>query len=722
MIRTRSLLFLLFLMVPMALNAQLWSGIISPSRATDWSTAGIPGGIPSGSWSQCGATIAAYGSSSAAASSATINNALAGTGTGYTGCSTPYVILLGAGDFYLSNAVDFTSHSNVVLRGQGANQTRLHFAAGQPGGQCNGWGGVVCLVGSNTYAGYCSTSTIPCTGTWTPGYQGSANWTAGYSQGATSITLSSTSGLSVGTPIVLDQCDTGLTGTSCSGTTSDNGQFFVCEANTTCATELTANTNRPWRGQEEVVVVTAISGSTVTISPGLRNPNWASGQSPQAWWGNSTITNSGIENLLVDNSANALRGIVLGPSYKCWVKGVASDDANNYHVFNTISSHNVVRDSYFYWTVYNGTTSYGIGGQTNGDLLMENNILQGIVDPINFDSSCSGCVAGYNFAVNQYYSGSINYLFGIISYHAVGESMILGEGNIGSFPDSDNIHGTHDMNTLYRNYFNGDEPNNGTQTTKDTAGVHVAAFSRYYNIVGNVLGTAGYHTTYQCAAPSASAAQCADTAAGHWTHVYDIGWSSNTQGQIDYDNTPPVANDTLAGSTLLRWGNYDTVTGAARWCGNSSDTGWSTTCSSTSEVPTGISNYPNSVPTVGDTGAGQGALPGSFYYSSKPGWYNVAWPSIGPDVSSGNILTCTTGTYQGSLVLSSGQCGGGASSPVMSGHAVAIPAMACYLNQMGGTPDGTGSMKTFNASACYTSSGSTGSVPAAPTNLGATVQ
>jgi hypothetical protein len=72
--------------------------------------------------------------------------------------------------------------------------------------------------------------------------------------------------------------------------------------------------------------------------------------------------------------------------------------------------------------------------------------------------------------------------------------------------------------------------------------------------------------------------------------------------------------------------------------------------------------------------------------------------------------------------LSSGQCGGGASSPVMSGHAVAIPAMACYLNQMGGTPDGTGSMKTFNASACYTSSGSTGSVPAAPTNLGATVQ
>src|SRR5215218_6386495 len=29
-----------------SLNAQSWSGIISPSRAIDWSTAGVPGGIP----------------------------------------------------------------------------------------------------------------------------------------------------------------------------------------------------------------------------------------------------------------------------------------------------------------------------------------------------------------------------------------------------------------------------------------------------------------------------------------------------------------------------------------------------------------------------------------------------------------------------------------------------------------------------------------------------
>src|SRR5260370_30941157 len=37
---------ILLLMVPTAADAQLWTGIIDPSRAIDWSKAGIPGGIP----------------------------------------------------------------------------------------------------------------------------------------------------------------------------------------------------------------------------------------------------------------------------------------------------------------------------------------------------------------------------------------------------------------------------------------------------------------------------------------------------------------------------------------------------------------------------------------------------------------------------------------------------------------------------------------------------
>jgi hypothetical protein len=83
---------------------------------------------------------------------------------------------------------------------------------------------------------------------------------------------------------------------------------------------------------------------------------------------------------------------------------------------------------------------------------------------------------------------------------------------------------------------------------------------------------------------------------------------------------------------------------------------------------------------------------------------------------------CTSGTYKWSRVLNSSQCSGG-SSAADSGHDYPIPAMICYLNQMGGAPDGTGSMLTFNPEACYTKDPVVaGSQPIAPTGIVATVQ
>ncbi len=54
--RAQSLLFplisiLLLLIFSTLSYGQAWSGILPPARATDWGQAGIPGGIPSGSWS-----------------------------------------------------------------------------------------------------------------------------------------------------------------------------------------------------------------------------------------------------------------------------------------------------------------------------------------------------------------------------------------------------------------------------------------------------------------------------------------------------------------------------------------------------------------------------------------------------------------------------------------------------------------------------------------------
>jgi len=180
-----------------------------------------------------------------------------------------------------------------------------------------------------------------------------------------------------------------------------------------------------------------------------------------------------------------------------------------------------------------------------------------------------------------------------------------------------------------------------------------------------------------------------------------------------------VPSDSLVSSTLLRWGNYDVVTAAVRWCGNSSDTGFSTTCGSTSEVPTGAPTYPNPVPTLGDTGVGQGALPPSFYLSSKPPWFgSIPFPAVGPDVSGGNLGVCsgtinTPGQYAGVPATSGSQCTGTSLITAWAGHANAIPALNCFLNVMGGVPDGTGPALPFDASTCYAA----GPPAAVPTNL-----
>src|SRR5690348_14952661 len=103
---------LLFLLLPVACHAQLYSGVIDAARATpEWQNAGVTGGIPSGSWTQCGSTIAA------GASAATINSAI-------SSCAANHYVQLGASTFNVSGIL-FSGKNNVALRGMGADQTFL---------------------------------------------------------------------------------------------------------------------------------------------------------------------------------------------------------------------------------------------------------------------------------------------------------------------------------------------------------------------------------------------------------------------------------------------------------------------------------------------------------------------------------------------------------------------------------------------------------------------
>jgi hypothetical protein len=177
------------------------------------------------------------------------------------------------------------------------------------------------------------------------------------------------------------------------------------------------------------------------------------------------------------------------------------------------------------------------------------------------------------------------------------------------------------------------------------------------NVVGNVLGTAGYHNNYEwntsggdcpSVGPSGS---CSDTA------IYRLGGSPNL----------PSLDDALVKFSLLRWGNYDTFTGSVQWAA--------------SEVPSSLSQYANPVPSTQ-------TLPASLYLTAKPSWWpaSTPWPAIGPDVSNGNI---------------SG----------VGGHANMIPAHLCYNN----TAKDSSGILNFNANGCY--GGSSSPAPSTPANL-----
>ena len=610
-------LSLSLLVVPAATHAQAWSGIIDPSRAVDWSTAGVVGGIPNRT-TIC-ATLSPSGTGTAQ-----INSAIAN-------CPSGQVVFLSAGTYTISGGISFNNHSNVTLRGAGPTQTILQFTGGD---NCGGQGGDVCVINGTIYwEGSPATQ---------PGGSNAANWTAGYARGTTQITLDNVSNLSVGNTLILDQAND----------TVDNGQMLVCDVSPICRQE-TSSPGRIINGveynQQQFVKVTAISGSgpyTVTITPGLYGTNWRSSQTPKAWWTGPSITGVGIENMTLDHtgtSTSILSGTYFFNASNCWVSNVKSLDTVRNHVWLYLSSHIQVQNSYFYGTHNATSQSYGVEAFGTSDDLAINNIFQHITTPIIMGPAM-GFVGAYNYLTDMYYTTPTGWMIdSIAGGHDAGAMYNLFEGNASTTQyTQDNYHGSTNLETLFRNQFAASYPG----ITNNTEVISLVALSRYANFVGNVLGTPGYHKVYEDSSVGI---------AGDPLHsIYLLGYAGTLEQSLS-----TIPYDPLVHITMLRWGNYDVVTGAPRW--------------DATEVPLG-----NALPS-------SHTLPASFFLSSKPSWWGtMPWPAIGPEVTGGTDPT---------------------------GHVYDIPAKACYKS----TPaDSTGILR-FDGNTCYNSSASP--PPAPPTNL-----
>ena len=668
-----------------------WTGIISSARAMDWSKAGVIGGIPSGSWSQCGATLPA-----ATTTAAQIQTAI-------TNCGTNQYVLLGPGTFNLAASIDFLSKNNVELRGSGANSTFLVFSAASA--TCGGKTAATQLIGM------CgpdpSYETQPPTNVH--------GWTAGYTQGQNTVTFDSTTGIvpvGSGSPtmLIMNQDDTGFSSYPAAGSSVDNGNYFVCapqySAGTGCSDNgqdaATPGNFLNFRWQHEVGIATAVNSGTgvVTLQQPLKHANWNSTQVPKVWFF-STMMNSGITNMSISLGSTGAVPIAMYGCYGCWISGVRINDFSNWGILALVNSHSTISNNYIFKAAA-AADPYGIRAVGNGDMLIQNNIVQDVRSPIVFDFWDVGSVVAYNFTINDNTSatGGGN-MSSSLWCHSAGCDFHLWEGNISAALAEDNIHGVHLNETAYRNFFSGWEScasgNCGGSTAKGypVSGLYTDAVGyrnedRYGNVVGNIVGTPGYHNNYILTANQNS---------GNAGYVYAIG-----SGNV-------APSDPLTLSTMLLWDNYDTYHASVQ--------------ENISEVPTGAPVYPNPVPTKSYTGAG-GGLPCSFYLSCsvRPSWWaaTIPFPAIGPDVTAGNVGQCTgsiappqTIAQAGVAATAASQCTGtGAIATAWGGHINANPAMANYLSA-GGRPDGTGPVLNLNLS--YTSAGGSPIASILPSNL-----
>jgi hypothetical protein len=715
LLRNRSLIFIfvtvfifIVLCIPSKTKSQAWSGMLAPNRAIDWSSAGA-GTIPART-TIC-QTLGLAGQAPTYAQSVTAANIV----SALQGCAAGDAVLLNPGTYTMTTTMfgpgnGGTTPSNVTLRGSGPQKTILAWTS--MSNTCLGVG-LVGLCGFNGDSG---------TG---PFADNILQVTSGVTQGSTSVVLGSPassgcynnaacvgniSNLKVGSLMQFTQCATGFSGVGCTGTSTDNGNFYDCgepppSSGTAYCTWGGADDDFNWnREQTQTVLVTGISGNTVTFTPALYLPNWTQSLSPFASFSNFLpVVSFGLENLQLNTQQMADNEAILQYMwcYKCWVKNVAAVNAaptgtglaSRTHFNISSGLNNTVRDSYMYGSSP-GSSAYGVDldwGETNS--LVENNIAHHMASAFMTENAV-GSVFGYNYDADNYYvNGDGNWQQCELYHHDAGDAFQLYEGHEGICFDNDDIHGTSFGETAFRNYLSGHDPATlcpgggtgcGTLTKlQNTAAILDLAFARYENVALNVLGDSVYANTYQNVGVEGSPNTCTSYP---WTILYSLNFANGNQLPSSPSCTGQVFtldNDALTAQTLMRWGNYDTINKSVQT--NSAETASSAPVyPGLSSPSTSWSSYP------------------SFYLSSKPSWWSfpngnssTPWPAVGPDITGGNVSN-------------------------VGGHVYLNPAANCYLNVLGGKTDGSSAPLPFDANNCYPSSSSSGGPPA-PLNLTGTI-
>jgi hypothetical protein len=542
-------------------------------RATVWSP-GVPGGVPTYSRVQATLNASTYGNGSSDSRSA-IQSALNAAGAAAAADGVGRVVQLSAGVFRITDTLQIPSR--VVLRGAGPGSTQITPLSSTLFN--------IIQIGNSPWPGGDN------------GMAGSTNLTADGLKGSSSVTVSSTTGLSAGMLVLVDEVSDPAKVWWHPGLAYPSEYGWFCR------------TNRPI---SQVVEIASVSGNVVTFKTPLHIDFRTSFSAQVSRFSDAPVWDAGVEELRASragagSSGNTYYNFHFALAGRSWLKHVEGDDMYGSCVFMTYAYRSEVRDSYFHdaHVFQNGGFAYGIDvTQSSSDNLIENNIAVRFNKVMNMRSAGGGNVVAYNYTDD---GGIYNYPqwveTGLQASHYPCTQHVLFEGNYSFNADGDSTEGNAIYLVFFRNHLSCarrlsyDASDLATMQSLhpasggsygDADNVRCAGAMRshwWYSFIGNVLGRQGV---------SYAGWLTDDRAAGK--HLETAIWHLGTWDQ-DY-----VLLDTKVPGTMIRDGNFDYKSGTQTWYG------------------------------LGDAGSTAATLPSSLYLGAKPAFFGSnPWPWVTPE-------------------------------------------------------------------------------------------
>lgn len=406
--------------------------IIPNGRLTDWTLAGVPGGIPTPAVTKNIKTD--FGENNAkgngtADDTNAFKNAIAETPAGG-------VLFIPAGTYRINDELRITK--SIILRGEGAGQTRLVFKL------------------QDAYESAIRVNS--------PKYdRAEIKVISGFKAGSTKLTLANVKGINVGSYIDFRQ---------------DNIPSLMY-------TNPAWNQSWAHRAMGQIFRVTAINKDTKTVT--LNEPVRMSVYDSQ--WKPSVrkmdpVKDFGLEDLyltlLTPNNYITLR---MRDCVNCWVRNIESEYTDRAHIGIERSYQVEVRNSYFHHAHDYGGDGHGYGivlSDRTGNVLVEDNIFYHLRHSMMVKVGATGNVFGYNYSDGalETSSGQL-YPMTDISLHGHYPNYNLFEGNLVENVSSGDWWGPSGPgNTFFRNV---------VSIERYVYGIQLWDKSHKQNVVGNVI-------------------------------------------------------------------------------------------------------------------------------------------------------------------------------------------------------------------------------------------